>query len=97
MQWFLRDPSCTKRVLLFVSKFGHCLGERSTAAASESSQGMLLWYPTSRARFRWAAVGRHFLLSFASPKDTKSEQEAQLKVIDQGTDADRVISCRTCR
>ncbi|WP_420136300.1 formyltetrahydrofolate deformylase, partial [Sphingomonas sp.] len=94
--WTLRDASERKRVLMMVSKFDHCLGDllyrRRIGELPMDVVGIVSNHPKEALNTTMiGTIPYHYL---PVRPDTKAEQEAALKRIVEGTQADLVVLAR---
>jgi formyltetrahydrofolate deformylase len=96
MEWKLRSQAERKRVLLFVSKFDHCLGDllyrHRLGELDMDIVGIVSNHP--RSALTVSLVGDIPFHHLPVTKDTKMEQEAQIKTIVAQTKADLVVLAR---
>ncbi|MBR0900272.1 formyltetrahydrofolate deformylase [Bradyrhizobium tropiciagri] len=96
MEWRLRSQAERKRVLLFVSKFDHCLGDllyrHRLGELDMDIVGIVSNHP--RSVLTVSLVGEIPFHHLPVTKDTKMEQEAQIKTLIAETSADLVVLAR---
>ena len=96
LDWKLTDRRVKKRVLLMVSKFDHCLGDllyRTRIGELEMDVvGIVSNHPKSALNLRnFGDIPYHHL---PITKDTKPQQEAQIREIIEATEAELVVLAR---
>jgi formyltetrahydrofolate deformylase len=96
MEWKLRSQAERKRVLLFVSKFDHCLGDLLYRhRLGELDMDIVVIVSNHpRSALTVSLVGDIPFHHLPVTKDTKMEQEAQIKTIVAQTKADLVVLAR---
>jgi formyltetrahydrofolate deformylase len=96
MEWNLRSLAERKRVLLFVSKFDHCLGDllyrHRLGELRMEIVGIVSNHP--RSALTVSLVGDIPFHHFPITKETKIEQEAKIKSLVEETKADLVVLAR---
>lgn len=96
MEWRLRRSSEPQKVLILVSKFDHCLGDllyRHRIGELEMDiVGIVSNHPQSSLQIKMAAEFPFFYLPIS--KETKPQQEAQIKAIVDDTGADLIVLAR---
>jgi formyltetrahydrofolate deformylase len=96
MEWKLRSQAERKRVLLFVSKFDHCLGDllyrHRLGELHMDIVGIVSNHP--RSTLAVSLVGDIPFHHLPVTKETKTEQEAQIKALVAETKADLVVLAR---
>lgn len=96
MEWSIRRRDEPQKVLLLVSKFDHCLGDllyrRRIGELDMDVVGIISNHPQSSLQVRIAAEFPFFHLPVT--KDTKPQQEAQIKAIVNETGADLIVLAR---
>ncbi|GLJ00017.1 formyltetrahydrofolate deformylase [Sphingobium sp. BS19] len=96
MAWSLRDLSRKKRVLLLVSKFDHCLGDllyrHRLGELPMDIVGIVSNHP--QAVLSVSNVGDIPYHHLPVTRDTKAQQEAQIKSIVDETGADLIVLAR---
>jgi formyltetrahydrofolate deformylase len=96
MQWRLTDSSERKRVVLLVSKFDHCLGDllyrHRLGELDMDVVGIISNHP--RSSLNVSLVGDIPFHYLPVTKETKSEQEAQIREIVDDTNADLIVLAR---
>ena len=96
MEWTLRCQAERKRVLLFVSKFDHCLGDllyrHRLGELPMDIVGIVSNHP--RSALTVSLVGDIPFHHLPVTKDTKTEQEARIKTLVAETKADLVVLAR---
>ena len=95
MEWELHDVAEKPRVVIMVSKFGHCLNDllhrwRSGLLPVEIV-GVISNHDDMRSFVEWNGVPYHYL---PVTKDTKTEQEAQIMALLDDLDVDLVVLAR---
>ena len=95
MAWVLRDQAKKKRVLLMVSKFGHCLNDllhryRTHALPMEVS-AVVSNHTAMQSLADWHSVDFHHL---PITPETKFDQEARLREIISETESDLIVLAR---
>jgi len=96
LDWKLTDRRIKKRVLLMVSKFDHCLGDllyRTRIGELEMDVvGIVSNHPKSALNLRnFGDIPYHHL---PITKDTKPQQEAQIRGVIESTEAELVVLAR---
>ena len=96
IEWSLRDNSVRKRVLLLVSKFDHCLGDLlyryRIGELPINPVGIISNHPQSALSLTtFGDIPYHH---FPITRETKPQQEAQIKRVVDDTCADLVILAR---
>ena len=96
LDWKLTDRRVKKRVLLMVSKFDHCLGDllyRTRIGELEMDVvGIVSNHPKSALNLRnFGDIPYHHL---PITKETKPQQEAQIRGIIESTEAELVVLAR---
>ena len=96
LDWKLTDRRVKKRVLLMVSKFDHCLGDllyRTRIGELEMDVvGIVSNHPKSALNLRnFGDIPYHHL---PITKDTKPQQEAQIRGVIESTEAELVVLAR---
>ncbi|WP_398477923.1 formyltetrahydrofolate deformylase [Tardiphaga sp.] len=96
MQWRFSAETARKRVLLLVSKFDHCLGDllyrHRLGELDMDIVGIISNHP--RSSLTVSLVGDIPFHHLPVTKETKAEQEAQIKAIVEQTAADLVVLAR---
>jgi len=96
MLWSMRSTSERRRVLLLVSKFDHCLGDllyrNRTGELPMHVVGIVSNHP--REALKISLIGDAPFHHLPVTKDTKSDQEAQIKRIVDETGAELVVLAR---
>ncbi|BBO05043.1 MULTISPECIES: formyltetrahydrofolate deformylase [Bradyrhizobium] len=96
MEWKLRSQAERKRVLLFVSKFDHCLGDllyrHRLGELQMDVVGIVSNHP--RSALAVSLVGDIPFHHLPVTKETKMKQEAQIKALVAMTNADLVVLAR---
>jgi formyltetrahydrofolate deformylase len=96
MEWKLRSQAERKRALLFVSKFDHCLGDllyrHRLGELDMDIVGIVSNHP--RSALTVSFVGDIPFHHLPVTKETKTEQEAQIKTLVADTKADLVVLAR---
>lgn len=96
MEWQLRSTSEPQKVLLLVSKFDHCLGDllyrRRIGELDMDVVGIVSNHPQSSLQVKMAADFPFF--HFPITKNTKPQQEAEIKAIVDSTGADLIVLAR---
>ena len=96
MTWTLRDQSVPKKVLLLVSKFDHCLGDLlyryRIGELPMTPVGIICNHPATALHTSLRDdIPFHYL---PVTKDSKAQQEAQIKQIVNETGADLIVLAR---
>ena len=96
MEWAIRRNNEAQKVLLLVSKFDHCLGDllnrKATGELHMDVAGIVSNHPRSAlATSRIEDTPFHHL---PVSKETKPQQEAQIKAIVEETGADLIVLAR---
>lgn len=93
--WTLRDAAQRKRVLMMVSKFDHCLGDllyrHRIGELPIDIVGIVSNHPRGALHTMIGDIPYHHL---PVTRDTKAEQEAQIKALVEETDTDLVVLAR---
>ena len=96
MDWKIRAANEHQRVLLMVSKFDHCLGDllyrRRIGELSMDVVGIVSNHP--RSALQTSMIGDIPYHHLPVTRDTKPEQEAQIKRVVEETGADLVVLAR---
>ncbi|WP_076866123.1 formyltetrahydrofolate deformylase [Bradyrhizobium mercantei] len=96
MEWKLRSEAERKRVLLFVSKFDHCLGDllyrNRLGELQMDVVGIVSNHP--RSALAVSLIGDIPFHHLPVTKETKAQQEAQIKALLDETKADLVVLAR---
>ncbi len=96
MEWRLRDRSEKQRVMLMVSKFDHCLGDLlyryRIGEMPMEVVGIIANHP--KEALRVSVIGDIPFHYLPVTKDTKSQQEAQIKELVTSSGADLVVLAR---
>ena len=96
MEWSLRRRSERQKVLLLVSKFDHCLGDLlyrwRIGELDMDVVGIICNHP--REALTISLIGNIPFHHLPVTKDTKAEQEAQIKAIVEETGADLIVLAR---
>jgi formyltetrahydrofolate deformylase len=96
MQWAMRDSRARRRVLLLVSKFDHCLGDllyrHRIGELAMDVVGVVSNHPKEALNLTLIGDTPYHYLPVT--KDTKAEQEAQIKALVTETGADLVVLAR---
>ncbi|MFT4116694.1 formyltetrahydrofolate deformylase [Bradyrhizobium sp.] len=96
MEWTLRSQAERKRVLLLVSKFDHCLGDllyrHRLGELPMDIVGIVSNHP--RSALAVSLVGEIPFHHFPVTRETKAEQEAQIKALVDATRPDLVVLAR---
>ncbi len=96
MAWTLRRADARQRVLLLVSKFDHCLGDllyrMRIGELSMQVVGIVSNHPQSALNI--SMIGDIPYHHLPVTRDTKPQQEAQIKAIVAATSADLVVLAR---
>ena len=96
MDWNIRDSAVNQKVLLLVSKFDHCLGDllyrRRIGELNMDVVGIVSNHPKEALKLTlMEGVPYHYL---PVTKDTKAQQEAQIKAIVDATGAELIVLAR---
>lgn len=96
MRWSLRDPSVPRKVLIMVSKFDHCLADllyrQRIGELPMELVGIVCNHPRDALRHtNIRDIAFHHL---PVTRESKSEQEAQVKAVIEQTGAELVILAR---
>lgn len=95
MDWQLHDASRKSRVVVMVSKYGHCLNDLlhryKTGALNIEIPAVLSNHEDMRPLAEWHGIPYHHL---PVSKDTKLEQEAELWKLIKDYQADTVVLAR---
>ncbi|MGE5501511.1 MAG: formyltetrahydrofolate deformylase, partial [Ignavibacteriales bacterium] len=95
MIWHLRDAARKARVVIMVSKFGHCLNDLlhryHTGGLNVEIPAVISNHPDMRSIVEWHGIPYHFL---AVDKKNKEEQEARVLEVIGRADADLVVLAR---
>lgn len=95
MDWEIHDTARKSRVVIMVSKFGHCLNDllyrHSTGQMPMDLVGVVSNHETWRARVESEGIPFHYL---PVTKETKAEQESALLEFVEKQDADLVVLAR---
>lgn len=96
MLWHLSDPTQKKKVLMMVSKFDHCLGDLLYRARINELNievvGVISNHPQDALNI--SLIGDIPYHHLPITKDTKPEQEAQIKQIINETGAELIVLAR---
>ena len=96
MEWELRDPDWTPRVVLMVSAFDHCLGDllyrMRIGEIHMEVPAIISNHP--KEKLTTSLIGDIPYHHLPITKDTKTQQEAQIRQIVQDTGADLVVLAR---
>jgi formyltetrahydrofolate deformylase len=96
MEWSLRDTSEARKVLLLVSKFDHCLGDllyrRRIGELAMDVVGVVSNHPL--AALNTTMVGDIPYHHLPVTRDTKPQQEAQIKAVVEQTGAELIVLAR---
>ena len=96
MDWNLREPGWTPRVILMVSAFDHCLGDllyRMRIGEIEMEVPAIISnHP--REKLTTSLIGDIPYHHLPITKDTKAEQEARIRAVIEEHDADLVVLAR---
>lgn len=96
MTWSMRSTAERRKVLLLVSKFDHCLGDllyrNRTGELPMDVVGIVSNHP--REVLKISLIGDAPFHHLPVTKETKSEQEAQIKAIVEETGAELVVLAR---
>ncbi len=96
MKWALRGKDSLRKVLLLVSKFDHCLGDllyrNRIGELPMDVVGIVGNHPA--AALNISLIGDIPYHHFPITKDTKPQQEAQIKALVEETGADLVVLAR---
>ncbi|WP_338466651.1 formyltetrahydrofolate deformylase [Novosphingobium sp. ZN18A2] len=96
MEWHLRDTSQKRKVILMVSKFDHCLGDllyrMKIGELPMEVVGVICNHP--REVLTTSLIGDIPFHHLPITKDTKPQQEAQVKKIVEETGAELVVLAR---
>ncbi|SLK09055.1 formyltetrahydrofolate deformylase [Novosphingobium mathurense] len=96
MEWEIRDNAVPKKVVLMVSKFDHCLGDLlyryRIGELNMQVVGIISNHP--RESMTTSLIGDIPFHHFAITKDTKPQQEAQIKQVVNDTGAELVVLAR---
>ena len=96
MDWTLRDAAERRRVLLLVSKFDHCLGDllyrHRIGELSMDVVGIVSNHPM--ASLNTTMIGDIPYHHLPVTRDTKAQQEAQIKRIVEDTGAELIVLAR---
>lgn len=91
-----RDTAVRPKVLLMVSKFDHCLADliyrQRTGELDMEIVGIVSNHP--KEAIKLSLLGNIPFHHFPITKDTKPQQEAQIKAVVEGTQADLVVLAR---
>jgi len=96
MNWQIRDTSVRQKVLLLVSKFDHCLGDllyrNRIGELNMEVVGIVSNHPKESLKLTLMGdIPYHY---FAVTKDTKPQQEAQIKDVVATSGAELVVLAR---
>ena len=93
MEWTISDADHRPKVLIGVSKFGHCLNDLlhrwRTGILPVDIVGVFSNHEDMRAVCEWHGIAYHYL---PVTKDTRAQQEAELHRL--GADADLIVLAR---
>ncbi len=96
MRWAMRDSAAKRRVLLLVSKFDHCLGDLlyrwRIGELNMEPVGIICNHP--KEVFRVTMLGDLPFYHLPVTKETKPQQEAEIKRIVAETGAELVVLAR---
>lgn len=96
MDWRLRSQAERKRVLLFVSRFDHCLGDllyrHRLGELDMEIVGIISNHP--RSALSVSLVGDIPFHHLPVTKETKAEQESRIKALVEHTKADLIVLAR---
>ena len=96
MEWSLRDAAERRRVLLLVSKFDHCLGDllyrHRIGELPMDVVGIVSNHPM--AALNTTMIGDIPYHHLPVTKDTKAQQEAQIKAVVEDTGAELIVLAR---
>lgn len=96
MKWNIRDTDERQKVILMVSKFDHCLGDllyrHRIGELKADIVGIICNHP--REALKVSAIGNIPFHYLPITKDTKPQQEAQIKAIVNEAKADLVVLAR---
>ena len=96
MDWSMNDQATPKKVVLMVSKWDHCLGDllyrQRIGELPMDVVAIISNHP--RASLHTSLIGDMPFHHFPVTKDTKSQQEAQIKQVVTQTGADLVVLAR---
>lgn len=95
MDWEIHDTARKSRVIVMVSKFGHCLNDllyrHSVGQMPMDLVGVISNHETWRSRVEGDGIPYHYL---PTSKETKAEQEATLLELVEKQDVDLVVLAR---
>jgi formyltetrahydrofolate deformylase len=95
MIWALHDANRKARVVILVSKFGHCLNDLlhryHTGSLAMDIPAVISNHPEMRSIVEWHGIPYHYL---SVDRRDKAGQEARLMEIVERTDADLVVLAR---
>ncbi len=95
MIWRLHDTSQKARVVILVSKFGHCLVDLlhrySTGQLTMEIPAVISNHPEMRSIVEWHGIPYHYL---AADKQDKAGQEARVMEVIDKANADLVVLAR---
>ncbi|MBW4330797.1 formyltetrahydrofolate deformylase [Stakelama sp. CBK3Z-3] len=96
MVWELRDNAVPKKVVLMVSRFDHCLGDLlyryRIGELNMEAVGIISNHP--RDAMTTSLIGDIPFHHFPITRETKPQQEAQIKAVVEDTGADLVVLAR---
>ena len=96
MQWSMRDTAVRSKVLLLVSKFDHCLGDLiyrvRIGELPMEVVGIICNHP--KEALQMSMIGDMPFHHLPVTKDTKPQQEAQIKAIVEQSGAELVVLAR---
>ena len=95
MDWHLHDAGLKSRVVILVSKFGHCLYDLlyryHTGQLNIEIPAVISNHPDMRSIVEWHGIPYHYL---AVDKHDKAAQEARVMEVIDRSDADVVVLAR---
>ncbi|MGB0749604.1 MAG: formyltetrahydrofolate deformylase [Magnetospiraceae bacterium] len=95
MEWRIHDAAVTPKVVILVSKFGHCLNDllyrRSIGAIPMDVTAVISNHPDMRAMVEHHQIPYHHL---PVTKETKPAQEAEMQKIIAESGADLIVLAR---
>ncbi|MGN7931762.1 formyltetrahydrofolate deformylase [Sphingopyxis sp. 22461] len=96
MEWALRDWTAAKKVVLMVSKFDHCLGDLLYRNRIGELQMDVVAIISNHPRetLRTSMIGDIPYYHFPISKDTKPQQESQIKQVVLETGAELIVLAR---
>ncbi|HWI86426.1 MAG TPA: formyltetrahydrofolate deformylase [Sphingomonas sp.] len=96
MTWGLRDQALTRKVVLLVSKWDHCLGDllyrRTIGELPMDVVAIISNHP--REGLHTSLIGNIPYHHFAITKETKAQQEAQIKQVVTQSGAELIVLAR---